>query len=132
MGRRKEPGKWKIPQTTQKTLRSLYIPKNNKISINGNNLVSSCRVDLITNTNIVVQNQGLKTNLLLLQGNPIMESVVQYGPFVMNSKDEIKEAFKDYDRTKFGGWKWESSAPVHGKKREKFARLIDGTLDKPL
>ncbi|MEJ2681408.1 MAG: pirin family protein [Gammaproteobacteria bacterium] len=36
------------------------------------------------------------TRLLVISGKPLKEPVVQCGPFVMNSTDEIKQAIKDY------------------------------------
>jgi hypothetical protein len=33
---------------------------------------------------------------LLLAGRPLGEPVVQYGPFVMNSREEIEQAIRDY------------------------------------
>jgi hypothetical protein len=36
------------------------------------------------------------TRFILLAGRPLREPVVQYGPFVMNTRDEIEQAIRDY------------------------------------
>ncbi|MCR9011931.1 pirin family protein [Gabonibacter chumensis] len=40
--------------------------------------------------------------LLVLSGEPIKEPIVSYGPFLMNTKDEIMKAYKDLNAGKFG------------------------------
>lgn len=40
--------------------------------------------------------------LLLLTGRPLREPVVHYGPFVMNSTEQIEQAIKDYNAGLFG------------------------------
>ncbi len=57
-----------------------------------------------------LSNDGAKVNLsvgadailLVLTGEPINESVVGRGPFVMTSGDEIKQAFRDFRSGRFG------------------------------
>jgi hypothetical protein len=42
------------------------------------------------------------STLLLLSGVPIPEPIVGYGPFVMNSREEIETAMRDFQSGKFG------------------------------
>ena len=43
------------------------------------------------------------TKAIVLAGKPIGEPVVQYGPFVMNTPDEIEQAIRDYQAGKLTG-----------------------------
>jgi redox-sensitive bicupin YhaK (pirin superfamily) len=59
---------------------------------------------------VVFQNAGERiaveakseSHLLLLAGEPIEEPVVSYGPFVMNTEGEIRQAMLDFQSGKFG------------------------------
>jgi redox-sensitive bicupin YhaK (pirin superfamily) len=42
------------------------------------------------------------SHVIVLAGEPIAEPIVQYGPFVMNSVEEIRQAIIDVERGKFG------------------------------
>ena len=65
----------------------------------------------------------------MLQGRPIAEPVAQYGPFVMNTRSELEQAFADYRRTQFGGWPFSDNEPVHPRQRGRFARHADGRVE---
>ena len=41
------------------------------------------------------------TKVLLMAGEPLGEPVAHYGPFVMNTEEEIQEAIRDYNAGKF-------------------------------
>ena len=41
-------------------------------------------------------------HVILLSGEPIDEPIVQYGPFVMNTVDEIRQAIYDVEGGRFG------------------------------
>lgn len=42
------------------------------------------------------------TITLILSGEPLNEPIASYGPFVMNTKEQIMQAFEDYNQGKFG------------------------------
>lgn len=65
--------------------------------------------------------------LLLLQGKPIQEPVAQYGPFVMNTEQEIRETIHEYQQTQFGGWPWPMKEQVFERSKGRFAHYADGT-----
>jgi len=49
----------------------------------------------------VVLTAAAATRALLIAGRPLREPIAQYGPFVMNTNDEIFEAVRDYQAGKF-------------------------------
>ena len=112
---------WELPQVELGVLRTLYIYNGSGISINNQMIDSGYMVEINTNENISITSLDNKTQILLLQANPINEPVVKYGPFVMNTREEIEEAFSDYKKTSFGDWSWNDDGPVHGKEYKKFA-----------
>ena len=127
----KSKGSFVIPKTFKGINRSIYLPKDTNIQVNNDIIAANSMVELFSDQIATLKNNKGDARILMLQGRPINEQVESYGPFVMNTRSEIQEAFYDYNRTKFGGWKWPNSDPIHGPYKGRFAKLINGKIDKP-
>lgn len=129
---RLEPGaRWTLPAAFPGLNRSLYFFEGISLRVNGLPIDRISRIEALSDRELVLENGSAPSELLMLQGRPIQEPVVQYGPFVMNSRTEIQQAIEDYQRTHFGGWPWPSAAPVHPREERRFARHADGRLERP-
>jgi redox-sensitive bicupin YhaK (pirin superfamily) len=129
---RMDPGaRWMLPAAAPGTNRSLYFFRGKELRV-GDRAVAPKHVALLrADRAAVLENGPDEAEALILQGRPIGEPVVQYGPFVMTTREEIAEAFSDYRRTEFGGWPWPSDDPVHPREKGRFARLIGGKVEQP-
>ena len=130
---RMAPGaRWTLPAATgHDTRRQLYFFKGESVSVAGQAVRQSSAIALRADADVELVNGPQVSEFLLLQGRPIGEPVAQHGPFVMNTDAEIRQAFADYQRTRFGGWPWPDAAPVHGPAPGRFARHPDGAQEQP-
>jgi hypothetical protein len=129
---RMEPGaRWTLPAAEPGTNRMLYFFRGGTLAVAGRDIPGRHGVALRGDAEAAIENGAEESELLLLQGRPIGEPVAQYGPFVMNTEAEIRQAFDDYRRTQFGGWPWPSDAPVHGREEGRFAKHADGRVERP-
>lgn len=126
-----EPGaEWTLPAASEEAERTLYFYRGESIEIEGKSVETYNAIKLKSEKKPLIKNGKSDSFLLLLQGKPINEPVVQYGPFVMNTQEEIQQAFSDYRKTEFGGWSWERPDNVHPRESGRFARYKDGREEK--
>ncbi len=122
---------WTLPPASAGSSRRLYFFAGDRLRIGDREISSGHAADLRSELPAPLKNGASEAEMLLLQGRPIGEAVVQHGPFVMTSRAEIEQAFSDYRRTGFGGWPWPSDGPVHGREPARFARHPDGRVETP-
>ena len=53
---------------------------------------------LLGNGGVRIEAGGSGAKLLFADGKPIREPIARYGPFVMNTREEVQKAFEDYSR----------------------------------
>ena len=73
------------------------------VSINDNESVPTDCLALMANNGEVFNVKAKEDSLVLvLSGEPINEPIAAHGPFVMNTKEELLQAFQDFNNGKFG------------------------------
>jgi redox-sensitive bicupin YhaK (pirin superfamily) len=129
---RMEPGaKWTLPAGPEDAARVLYFFEGASLHVADELISARTGVVLATEQSVVLQAGDTPVECLVLQAKPIAEPVAQHGPFVMNTRQEIQQAFQDYQRTRFGGWPWPKDDPVHEREQGRFARHADGRIENP-
>jgi quercetin 2,3-dioxygenase len=128
---RLEPGAHvTLPSTAAGVNRTLYFFNGSTLRVAGRQLDGKVLVRLQPDVEVDLVNGSEQSEVLLLQGQPIAEPVVSYGPFVMNDKEQIRQAFADYKKDGFGGWPWQGDAPVHPRTEGRFAVHADGRRER--
>ena len=115
------------PTRLAETMRTLYVYAG-EVEIDGQLVGKDTAVVVTTDTALDVMATA-SAEVLMLQGAPIGEPVAQHGPMVMNTHEELRQAFADYRRTGFGGWPWDRPDPDHGPEFRRFARHADGRVE---
>lgn len=118
--------RWTLPAASAGINRTLYFYNGDTIQAAGTMIKNYHSADLASGHPVPLENGGQEASLLLLQGNPINEPIAQHGPFVMNTQEEIRQAYDDYQKTQFGGWPWARPDPVHGSEQGRFSQDTDG------
>jgi hypothetical protein len=99
--RLKANGEITVPTRTE--FNTALIVLQGEIGVNQEAILKSSDAILFRNEGDTIRIRALTdATVLLLSGEPIEEPLVHYGPFVMNSVDEINEAIEDFNSGRFG------------------------------
>lgn len=115
-----------IPPINENVNRTLYFYDGETVSIGENKITKNHFVELKNNLPVNLKNGPKQGYFLFLQGRPIGEPVVHYGPFLAESEQALRQRMQEYQQTQFGGWPWPSPEPVHEKVRGRFSVTPDG------
>jgi len=117
---------WILTPTQNGANRSVYFYNGETLNVEGQMVRKGTIVNLQADAAIHFENGNSEGYLLILEGKPIGEPVAKYGPFVMNSEAEIRQAFMDYQQTQFGGWPWDEQEKSHSLEKGRFALHANG------
>ena len=120
---------WTMPAAVSGLNRMLHFFDGPSAKVDGTTIGPKIGVHLQSDVPVSIEAGDAPIEFLLLQGRPIGAPVFQLGPFVMNTPEELQQAFDDYRRTGFGGWPWSAPDPVHARTDGRFALHADGTVE---
>ncbi|MEP0367224.1 MAG: pirin family protein [Cyclobacteriaceae bacterium] len=120
---------WTIPAAGSGLNRSLFYFKGDRMTADGEDFRQRVTLQLDSNQETNIKNGKTESHFLFLQGKPIAEPVVQYGPFVTNTNEEVQQVIREYQKTEFGGWPWPQHDNVHDKSKGRFAIHADGRVE---
>ena len=128
-----DPGAtFELPPLPAGVNRMLYFFEGDELQVGQTTFASPTGLQLQPTQTARLENTGEgAAQVLVLEGRPIGEPVVQHGPFVMNTQGEIRQAMLDYQRTQFGGWTHESTQPVWPRNQGRFAHHAAGQTETP-
>jgi hypothetical protein len=126
------PGaRFTLPAAAEGSNRIVYFFRGSRLRVGERTIAVRNLAQVRADRDARLENGPDAGEILMLQGRPIGEPVVQHGPFVMNTRAEIAQCFDDYQRTRFGGWPWASDDPVHARNDGRFALHADGRREVP-
>lgn len=123
-------GTFTLPKTQKETNRSLYFYDGDTLIIEDYEVPPIHRIQLHPETDAIIKAGEKPAKLVLLQGKPIGENVIQHGPFVANSREGINDIMMRFRENEFGGWPW-NPEQTHGPDKKRFATFPDGHTETP-
>ena len=120
------------PAANPASLRTLFAFAGNGLLVAGQDVGANRRVRVVAQTPLPLANNSAQpVQLMLMQGVPLGEPIIRSTVYVTNTIEELHQAKRDFQRTQFGGWPWDTRQPMHGPGFGRFAQYAEVGREEP-
>lgn len=93
---------WKILLSFPDGYNTMILITEGSVTLDERILENGDIVTLSKEWNAITVSSNSTAKVLIMAGKPLEQTVIQYGPFVMNTEEEIEEAIRDFQAGKMG------------------------------
>ncbi|NLU45848.1 MAG: pirin family protein [Euryarchaeota archaeon] len=120
-----------LPAVPEGVNRNLYSVSGGGLRVDGGTYRSETRFKLAADADIEVVNGDAAAALWLLEGRPIGERQVSFGPVILGDDREVREALDEIRRRHLDDWPWDYVDQTHPRDTLRFIRYADGREERP-
>lgn len=93
--------------------RNLYPYEGEYVFIDEDKVEGKRSLKLKGDADFVIRTEDSPSRLLLLEAEPLNEPIINDGPMIMNTMEEVLQGYRDYWENQYGGWSWDERDPLH-------------------
>ncbi|MDR3205828.1 MAG: pirin family protein [Candidatus Methanoplasma sp.] len=120
-----------VPAAPPTVNRNLYFISGGGAEICGQTFESSTRLKIAADADLTMANGAEDSVFWLLEGSPINEKHVAFGPIILGGDKDVRDALNHIRENEFSQWPWDVVDKTQPKGTERFIRYSDGTEDRP-
>ncbi len=123
--------KLRIDPAAEGANRNLYYVSGDRADIMGEEVIWNARMKIAASADIDIQNGKERSVFWLLEGIPIGQRMSMFGPVMLSSDAEVREAMQTIRKQELERWPWELVDRVNPIDSGRFMLRKDGTRETP-
>lgn len=120
-----------IPPSSANVSRNLYFISGSNADIGGFVADAGYRLKLRPDIDISVKNGDVRSRMWLLEGAPIKQKMSSYGPVILKTDKEVRNALNDIRKDEYNVWPWNIVDKTQPLGAPRFVKYADGREEYP-
>ena len=124
-------GKFEVGPADPKVNRNLYFVSGDKAKVMGFEVIWNLHMKIDPGATVDIENGSEKSVFWLLEGEPIGQKMSMFGPILLGTDQEVRDALQTIRLEEFKRWPWDVIDRVNPVDSGRFLLRSDGTRETP-